>query len=178
MSWSAALHFTIVFILALLMAGFQTSFWFQIFGALTPPLLWLIVFTYIILYREGVSAIFQLTFLALMLVAFSASSVKVFYSGLVLYFIFIYFLKSRVFWSGPGYFLIVCSVGAVAYHIIFYILSFSFENSRSDILILERLTQVLLTPAFSFPVYWILNAVDGLFVRRELKADIGGSTYE
>jgi hypothetical protein len=178
MNWAAALHYTIVFLFALLLAGFQTSFWFHVFGGITPPLLWLVVFTYIALYRNGMSAVFQLMFLAIMLAAFSSIGLKVFYLGLLIYFVVIYLTKSRIFWSGPGYFLMICSMGSIAYHVIFYLLSMTVESTRAEPMVLERITQILLTPAFAFPVYWILNSVDGMFIRREIKTDFGGSTYE
>src|SRR5688572_24837556 len=112
MTWPAALHFSIIFIFSLFLAGFQTSFWFQIFGAVTPPLMWLVVLTYIALYREGVLAVFQVLILTMMLAAFSVTGLKVFYGTLMFYFIFIYILKSRIFWSGAGYFLMICSIGS------------------------------------------------------------------
>lgn len=178
MSWSAVFHFGIIFIFALLLAGFQTTFWHQIFGAVQPPLLWLVVFTYLALYRSGMTALFQLTMLVLMLAAFTAISVKTFYVGLLIYFMVIYILKSRIFWSGPGYFLLVCSVGSVAFHLIFFVLALFLEKTAVDVMFLERLTQVLLTPAFAFPIYWIMVAVDDLFVKKELKADVGASAYD
>ncbi len=179
MSAVSTLHFTLIFIFGLLLAGIQTSFWFHLFGSTTPPLLWLVVFTYVIIYRTGVSSLFQLMFLALMLASFSGASVKVFYVCLVTYYLFIYFIKSRIFWNGAGYFLIMCSVGSVAYHIIFSGATIIMERTRPEWLLLERATQILLTPAFSFPIFWMMQRLDSLFFRRELKVDVtGGTAYE
>ncbi len=114
MSWAATLHFVLIFILAGLLAGVQTSFWFQLFGSITPPLLWLVVFTYVALYRDGIGALFQLMLLGLMLAAFSGSSVKVFYLSVTLYFLVLHFIKGRIFWSGSGHFLLMCAIGAVS----------------------------------------------------------------
>jgi hypothetical protein len=179
LNWSAVFHFTLVYIFALLLAGFQTTFWYQVFGTITPPLLWLVVFTYIVIYRAGISALFQLVFLAMMLAAFSGTNVKVFYAGLLLYFLFIYFVKSRIFWSGAGYFLLMCTVGAVAYHVIFFTLTAVIDRSRPEWLLIERATQILLTPSFAFPIFWVMQGVDAIFFRRELKAEVtGGTAYD
>ncbi len=178
MSWRAALHFSVIFVLAALLAGFQTSFWFQVFGSVTPPLIWLVVFTYIAVYREGVSVVAQLMALTMMLAAFSVTGLKVFYGTLLIYYVFIHILKSRIFWSGPGYFLMICSIGSVAFHVIFYTLSSGIEDSVAEPLFVERFTQILLTPAFAFPVYWVMHFIDGLFTKKELEANFGGTTYD
>ena len=179
MRWSSVLHFSLIFIFGLLLAGFQTSFWFQLFGGITPPLLWLVVFTYIIIYRTGLPALFQLMFLGLMLASFSGTSLKVFYLCLLAYYLVIYFIKSRIFWSGAGYFLLMCTVGAVSYHVIFSSVTILLERNRPEWLLVERLTQILLTPAFAFPIFWFLQGLDAMFFRRELKAEVtGGSAYE
>lgn len=178
MSWSGLLHFFLIYLIALVMAGLQTTVWFQIFGSITAPLLWLVVFTYVALYREGFAAAFQLMVMALMLAAFSGISVKTFYLGLLIYFIVIYFVKSRVFWSGSGYFLMMVTLGAFTYHVIFYILSYIVEKNLADLLILERLTQILLTPSFAIPLYWLLTGVDGIFIKREIKTDLPAVDYD
>lgn len=178
MSWTTALHFSVIFILAALLAGFQTSFWFQILGSVTPPLMWLVVFTYIAVYRDGVSVVAQLMALTMMLAAFSIASLKVFYGSLLIYYVFIHLLKSRIFWSGPGYFLMICSIGSVGFHIIFYTLATGMDNTASDPLLLERFTQILLTPAFAFPIYWLMHFIDKLFSKKELDTDFGGTTYD
>ena len=179
MSWSSILHFTLIFLFGLLLAGLQTSFWFQLFGSTTPPLLWLVVFTYIIIYRVGMSALLQLMFLGLMLAYFSGTSLKVFYICLLSYYFIIYFIKSRIFWNGAGYFLLMCAVGSVAYHVIFVAATILMDRSRPDSLWLERATQILFTPAFAFPIFWLMQRLDSMFFRRELKAEVtGGTAYE
>lgn len=177
-TWSSALHVFLILLLALLLAGLQTSFWFHLFGAVTPPLLWLVVITYVAAYRDGMSAIYQLVFLALLLSAFTATSLKVFYLSLLIYCVFIHFFKSRIFWSGSGYFLMLCTMGSVAFHFIFYLLAVIVDKGRADLILIERVTQILLTPAFCLPIYWVLNFIDGLFHRREIKTETGSVTYD
>ncbi len=179
MSWSLALHFILISVLGLLLAGFQTSFWFQMFGAVAPPLLWLVIFTYIIIYRTGMAALVQLVVLGLLLAYFSGSALKVFYFCLLSYYGLIYFIKSRIFWSGAGYFLLMCAVGSVFYHVIFSVATIMIERSRPEWLLVERATQILLTPAFAFPLFWLMQRLDSLFFFSELKAEVtGGTTYE
>ena len=48
--WNATLNFLIFMAVLLLIAGFQTTFWFQIFGNVPAPLLWLNLIVYVTLY--------------------------------------------------------------------------------------------------------------------------------
>ncbi len=179
MSWSLVLHFILISALGLLLAGFQTSFWFQMFGEVAPPLLWLVLFTYIIIYRTGMAALLQLVVLGMLLAYFSGVSLKVFYLCLLSYYCVIYFIKSRIFWSGAGYFLMMCSLGSIFYHVIFSVVTIMIERSRPEWLLVERATQILLTPAFAFPFFWLMQRLDSVFFYSELKAEVtGGTTYE
>lgn len=179
MSWSSVLHFTLISMLGILLAGFQTSFWFQMFGAIAPPLLWLVMFTYIVIYRTGWAALLQLVVLGMLLAHFSGAALKVFYLCLLSYYCLIYFIKSRIFWSGAGYFLMMCAVGSVAYHLIFTVATIVIERSHPEWLLLERATQILLTPAFAFPLFWLMQRLDSLFFFSEIKAEVtGGTAYE
>ncbi len=179
MSWSSVLHFTLISTLGLFLAAFQTSFWFQMFGAVAPPLLWLVIFTYIIIYRTGLAALFQLVVLGMILAHFSGASFKVFYLCLLSYYSVIYFIKSRIFWSGAGYFLLMCSVGSVFYHLIFSFATIIIERSHPEWLLVERATQILLTPAFAFPLFSLMQKLDSKFFYSGLKAEVtGGNAYE
>ena len=114
-----------------------------------------------------------------MLGSFSGTSVKVFYFCLLAYYLIIYFVKSRIFWSGAGYFLMMCAVGSVAYHVIFSVTTILMEHSRPEWLLVERATQVLLTPAFAYPIFWLMQKLDSIFFRQKIKAEVsGGTAYE
>lgn len=158
--WNALLNFLALFALLLLLAGFQTTFWFQLFGNVPAPLLWLNLVVYVILYRKPVPAIFTIYAMGFILLTFTAMPLKMMWFSLLILFTLVYGIKSRVFWSGSGYYTIMCTFSAVAYHLIYFTGSMVLEKNPASFEIVDRVVQIILTPSFAFPLYWLLAKVD------------------
>lgn len=159
---SSLVNVGIFTLLIILIGGFQTAFWYQLFGSVSAPLIWLNVIIYLILYRRPFPTIFTVYFFGLILCAFTAMPMKMMFFSLLFFFMFVYFFKTRVFWGGAGYYTMMCSGGALAYHLIYISLSSTLESNTVSIDIVDRLIQILVTPIFSFPIYQIMKKVDYL----------------
>ncbi len=159
--WNATLNFLIFLAVLLLVAGIQTTLWFQFFGNAAPaPLLWLNLIVYMTLYRKPFPAIFTIYAMGAILLIFTAMPLKMMLFSLLILFILVYGIKSRVFWSGSGYFTIMCGFSAVAYHLIYFCLSMVLEKNPASFEIVDRVLQIILTPVFAVPMYWLLAKID------------------
>lgn len=171
--WNTLLNFLALFAILMTVAGFQTTFWFQVFGDVPAPLLWLNLAVYVMLYRKPVPAIFTIYAMGFILLFFTAMPLKMMWISLLILFTLVYTIKTRVFWSGSGYYTIMCGFSAFAYHLIFIALSYVIEKNPTSIEIMDRLVQIILTPSFAFPMYWVLAKLDRIS-QDELMHEPGG----
>ncbi|MFM6927523.1 MAG: hypothetical protein ACKOX6_03625 [Bdellovibrio sp.] len=171
--WNATLNFLFFTAVLLLVSGFQTTFWFQMFGNVPAPLLWLNLIVYVTLYRKPFPAIFTIYAMGFVLLTFTAMPLKMMWISLLLLFTLVYGIKSRVFWSGSGYYTIMCGFSAVAYHVIYFLISMVLEKNPVSFEIMDRLVQIILTPSFALPMYWIMAKIDKVF-QDELVHEPGG----
>ncbi|WP_413584618.1 hypothetical protein [Bdellovibrio sp. HCB274] len=171
--WNATLNFFILLAILLIVAGIQTTLWFQFFGNVPAPLLWLNLIVYLTLYRKPFPAIFTIYAMGAILLIFTGMPLKMMLFSLLILFTLVYGIKSRVFWSGAGYYTIMCGFSAVAYHLIYFLLSMVLEKNPASFEIVDRLVQIILTPSFALPMYWILAKIDKL-TQDELVHEPGG----
>lgn len=173
MRWNFLLNFLVLFVMLFLVAGFQTTFWFQLFGNVPAPLLWLNLIVYVILYRKPAPAILTIYVMGFLLLMFTAMPLKMMWITMLILFTLVYGIKSRVFWSGSGYYTIMCGFSAVAYHLIFFFSSMVIEKNPASFEIVDRLVQIILTPSFALPMYWVLAKFDKV-TQDELVHEPGG----
>lgn len=171
--WNATLNFFIFLAALLVAAGIQTTLWFQLVGNIPAPLLWLNLIVYIILYRKPFPAIFMIYAMGAILLIFTAMPLKMMLFSLLILFILVYGIKSRVFWSGAGYYTIMCGFSAVAYHLIYFFLSLVMEKNPASFEILDRLVQIILTPTCALLMYFALAKIDKV-TQDELVHEPGG----
>lgn len=171
--WNTLLNFLIILALLITVAGFQSTFWFQLLGRVPAPLLWLNMMVYVILYRKPSHAIFIIYAMGFVLLAFTAMPLKMMWFSILILFTLVYGVKSRVFWSGSGYYTIMCAFSAVAYQVIFLVTSWILEKNPASFELVDRLVQIILTPSFALPLYWVLARVDK-FTQDELLQESGG----
>ena len=171
--WSSTLNFLILFAAIMLFAGFQSTFWFQLFGNTPAPLLWLNLMVYIMLYRKPISAIILVYALGITLLTFTIIPLKMLWLTLLVVFGLVYLIKTRVFWSGSGYYTIMCAFSAVTFHLVYFFASMFIEKNPASFEILDRLIQIVLTPTFAFPVYWVFSKIDK-YSQDELVHESGG----
>lgn len=160
----------LLFLLAILIfAGFETTFWFQFFPTIPSPMIWLNVMIYLALYRKPVMGIFSIYTLSFALLGFTLIPLKMMWFPLLVIFFLTHLVKSRVFWSGAGYFVIMCFASCLLYHTSFMLISKWLEPNMASVSFLNRLVQILLTPAFAWPVYRILAWFDRMTNTEDLQ---------
>lgn len=160
--WSKILNFSLLLLILVLLAGFQNTFWYQLFGTVPAPMLWLCLVVYVSLYRKPYGALFTIYVMTLAMMGFTAMPIKMLLLTLVLIFLILTSIRSRVFWEGPAYYTLMCSVAAVSYHVIYFFTSLIVENNSTSLIFWDRLIQLVLTPAFCIPMYWLLTKIDKL----------------
>ncbi len=158
--WNIILNFLVLFAVLLVTAGIQTTLWYQLFNDVPSPLLWLNLVVYVILYRKPYPAIFTIYAMGFVLLTFTAMPLKMMWITLLILFTLVYGIKTRVFWSGSGYYTIMCAFSAVAYHVIYFVSSMVMERNPASFEIVDRIVQLILTPSFAFPMYWVLAKID------------------
>ncbi|MFS4457581.1 hypothetical protein [Bdellovibrio sp. HCB2-146] len=171
--WNFLLNFLILFVALVFVAGFQTTFWFQLFGNVPAPLLWLNLIVYVTLYRKPYPAIITIYAMGFVLMSYTGMPLKMMWISLLILFTLVYGIKRRVFWSGSGYYTIMCGFSAVAYHLIYFFTSMVLERNPASFEIVDRLVQIILTPSFAFPMYWVLAKMDKV-TQDELVHEHGG----
>lgn len=171
--WNLLLNSLLFFGVLILIAGLQTTFWFQLFGNVPAPLLWINLIVYVALYRRPFPAVISIYALGFILLAFTGMPLKMMWLTLMILFVLIYGIKSRVFWSGSGYYIIMCIFSAVTYHLIFFGTSYFIEKNPASWELVDRLVQIILTPSFALPMYWVLSKIDK-WTRDELVHEPGG----
>lgn len=158
--WSKVINFLLLMMVLVFSAGFQSTFWYQLFGTVPAPMLWLCLMVYVTLYRKLYGALFTIYVMSLALMGFSAIPMKMLLVSLLLVYLLLYTIRSRVFWEGPAYYTIMCCLASFSYHVIYFFSSWVIERNSAPIDFLDRFVQLLLTPAFCVPLYWILTKID------------------
>lgn len=160
----------------LLAGGFETSFWPRFFSSAPGPMIWLNVMVYLALYRRPASGIFTIYLLSFSLIGFTLAPIKMLWFPLLIIYLFIHLIKSRVFWSGPGYFVLMSSLSTLIYQISYISASKFLEPNMATYSLMTRLLQILLTPVFAWPVYKLLHTIDRVTNAEDLQHSGGLET--
>jgi hypothetical protein len=160
--WNKVLNFFLLLLALVVLAGFQSTFWYQLFGTVPAPMLWLCLIVYVALYRKLYSALFIIYTMSLALMGFTVMPMKMLLMCLLLVYLILYSIRSRVFWEGPAYYTIMCCVASLSYHVIYFFSSLVIERNSAPIEFWDRIIQLGLTPAVCLPMFWVLMKIDKL----------------
>lgn len=152
------LHAIGLIFLLVVATGFQTSFWTLFFGALPGPMIWLLFFLYLALYRRPIEAIGLSYLCAVQLYFFGWIPFGLLVLNIVILYGIIHLVKERIFWPGPRYFVIASCLATLIYQIIYIFNSWLFELIPiREIMLFERIFQAIITPLFAIPVFYVLK---------------------
>lgn len=152
------LHALGLLVLVALATGFQTSLWAQLFGTLPGPLIWILFFLYLALYRKPMEAVGLSYLCAAQVYFFGWIPFGLLIFNIIILYTLVYLVKERIFWPGHRYFITASFLTALLYQIIYLVNSWFFELVPiRDLMFFERLFQVIITPIFASPVYYILK---------------------
>ncbi len=161
-------------LLAFLLCGLQTTFWFQVFGGLPAPLFWLNLVLYLVLYRKRFEAVLTIYFVALILRSFTAVPLGILWITLLILFAVISFVKKRVFWPGSRYFFMASLGISITFHLVYYFLSRSVEHNPASLNFFHRFFEIVFTAISSVPLYWAFSWVDQVS-SKEILPESGGT---
>jgi hypothetical protein len=176
--WRKLIYVLGLIALMLLLSAFQTVFWYQTVGHLGAPLLWLCVINYVILARREPQSLLLVYALTIAASSLSSIGIGVFLIVIFTYFWLVVLVKNHFYIDSLGYFVLINFAGSTVFHILFYVISQIVDNQGTPILFFDRLTQIMLTPLFSIPVYWILNKWERITRAPEIYMDTSRYEYE
>ena len=161
--WAWIFNFCCFFVLFNLSCAFQTTLWYQIFGQVPSPLIWILPPIYLIVTRPGFGSLFICYFLTF--IASRYSSIHLSHLLIVMSIIafFILSLRSRIYWAGPSYYLLISFGSLFSFHVFSLIASFILEVNSAPVLFWDRLIQVILTLGFCYPLFLLMKKIDQVF---------------
>lgn len=154
------LNVLLILVTAFVLSGFQTTFWFQMFGSLPSPLLWLNMVLYLILYRKPVEGILTIYAVGMVLNPFTAMPLGIIWATLLAVFAAMSFIKKRVFWPSSRYFFFASFATALTWHIAYIIVSRVFEGNPTPISFFHRFFEITFTGLISVPIYILMSFID------------------
>lgn len=148
----------VLFLLAtLLLAGAQTSFWLQIFGYFPPPALWIPGLVYIALFRSTMSAVIVSHLIAIAIATSTAMPEGQVMVSCLAVALSVQVFKTRFYWTATTYFMLVCGLATLVFHIYQFIASWVItDHPLTSPSYSAWIIQALLTPLFApilFPVF-------------------------
>jgi hypothetical protein len=167
------LNLFLILLMALLLSGAQTTFWFQIFGSLPAPLLWLNLVLYLILYRKPFEGMLTIYLMALFLRPFTAMPLGVLWLTLLIVSLLVGFAKKRVFWPGTRYFVMASFGISICYHVTYFIISRWFETNPATFSFFHRFFEIVFTGLTAIPLYIIFAWIDNV-THKETLPESGG----
>ncbi len=168
------LNLVLIILLTLFACGFQTTFWFQLFGNIPSPLLWLNLFIYLILYRKSIEGILTIYGLCLILSPFTAMPISVLWVNLFIVFLLTTYVKKIVFWPSSKYFVIASFGVTLTFHLVYLISSRWLEINPAPISFFHRLLEVIFTTLTAIPIYSLMVWLDRV-TQKETLPEGGGA---
>lgn len=144
----------------LLAGGLQTTLWFQFFGPIPSPLLWLVLIVYVSLYRSQPWSLWIIYALSFVLLSYSALSLGLIWALMLILYTSVTSLKNRFYWGGVGYFTLMVFFASGLFQMSYWILSQIVEKNPSQFLVYSRLGQILVTPLFAPVLFFLLKFLD------------------
>lgn len=155
-------------LLALLLAAGQTSLWLQIFGYFPPPALWIPVIVYLALFRSALHLIIVAQLVAIALSSTTAMPEGIMMIACLAVGLSVQVFKARIFWTATTYFMLVCGLATLAFHIFQMLASWVVvDHPLTSPAISDWIIQSLLTPLFAPLVFPIFRWFDHITQRAE-----------
>jgi hypothetical protein len=163
MSENKLLYINILFhlIFTFILTNIQTGLWYDIFGGFPTPFFWLLCLVYYGIYRSNKDAVLLFAFNVFIVMNYTVAPLGLIFLSSFGVFVLMTKLKSRVFWRGPSYFVMMSAISVPVFYILYYGISWSFEEiGFAKIRWFYILTQILLTTLISPLFYFIFQNID------------------
>ena len=144
-------------LIALVLAGLQTTVWPLLLGSVASPQLWLNLILYFIVFRPMMRALVIAYALACLWASFTSVPLGIFWASLLILVPAASYLRSRTFWPGIRYFMIGSLVLTFGWHFVSFTLSQLVEKNPASLHFFTRFTEIVLTPLAAVPQYHLMQ---------------------
>lgn len=147
----------------LLLGTAQTSLWFQIFGWFPAPAFWIPALVYAALNRPFMQMTLLTFLMSLVLLPMTVIPNALLFLLMFVLGCSVRLVKRRFYWAGSSYFMMVCGITALVFHIYHWLGSMVIGDSAvSTPEISDWLVQSLLTPLIAPILYEVFRWFDRL----------------
>lgn len=169
-----ALNYFLFLIATFILCALQSTVWFQITAGAPPPMFWLPIVVYFSLFRKPIEAVLACYGIGIVVASFSAISIGVLWLVILCVSLSIQFFKTRVFWPSTRYFVFMTAFSALVFHLSIYSLSHLLERNPASANFFTRFFEVLQTPLWAAPLFWLFLSLDRISQRSPLPESVRG----
>ncbi len=157
-------RFVAFLVVLFVLVGAQTSLWPSVFGALSPPSLWLTVIIYLSLQRDNNEGLISILLVSFAISVFTSLNAGFLVLAHICLFYSARFIKSRVFAFSGWYFGLACGLAVPLFTLFLLLLSHAIEESpKNDLDWLSLVVQTPLTAAAGVILFPLFLYVDTFF---------------
>lgn len=156
-NWKNAVVLSLLFIFCI---SLQTVLPWSLFGTMISPVIWILFISYIILYRPFIQSLVLNYIFCILLHSSSGVSLRALLLSMIAITILLNVVKKRVFVPGFQYFLIMSSLGLLAFQLFYTLISSLVEPVPALFNFQTRIFELLLTPLFAAPVFVAMEWLD------------------
>ena len=132
-------------LVALGLSAFCTTFWYNIFGAVPAPQLWLCWILYLALYRSFLEALFLSYGFGLVMTGMTSLQLKVIWITMLTLVGLASFARNKVFWPGLRYFTMATFLMCLGWNVCVLFISWLLEPNPAQFQLLGRSFEIALT---------------------------------
>jgi len=159
--WYWLLSLFLMIFTATVLAGFQSSLWFLVFGRFPAPMLWLVILVYGAVTRPLWEATMMTYALCFVNAAFTALPFEALLIYSLLMMGILILIRERVYWGGPTFFMLMVGAATLSSPILFWLTSRWFDKNPIFIPdIFDWIISALLTGLACLPLYRLYSWYD------------------
>lgn len=151
-----------------LLGTIQSSFWFQVFGYIPAPALWIPGLIFIAIFRTSLEAMIVTAVFGFALSTMTAMSDGLLLSAMYMVTIGSRLFRKRIFWSSNSYTMILCGFSAFFFHVFYWIISLLFEATKlTSPQMIDWIAESLLTSLFAPTLFALFHWIDRITGQEE-----------
>lgn len=144
-----------------LLGTLQSSFWFQVFGYIPAPALWIPALIYVAIFKTSVEAMIVTALFGFALSSMTSMSDGLLLSAMYMVTIGSRLFRKRIYWSSNSYIMMLCGFSAVFFHIFYWMISLGFEQTKlTSPEIIDWIAEGLLTCLFAPTLFALFIWID------------------
>lgn len=157
-----------------ILVSLQSSLWPQLLGVLPSPQLWIPTLVFWTLYRRTFEGLVMVYLITALVCGASAVPLGILLAINIILFISIYFVKQRIFFEGPIFFMLTCGATSLAFPLLHLIISWIFEtNPIVHVKIITWTLSSLLTMLCAMALHRFYEWIDRT-THKERNPELGG----